>query len=272
MPLVLFLVFKSLAIILVFVTARYRVPMIPLFALLASAGLWHLAETMKKGQSVKVALMALFMVAVAFLSSIAGPFAAEKVNYEAEMYFCIGTEKRRQDRLTEAVPPLKAALELNPDYSDAHGELGYVRYQLGEREAAMIHLEKALELNPDLDSAHYNLATALLDEGKVGEAIPHLQEALRIYPINAEVHYKLGSALGQQGKPREAIVHFEKALEINPRSYGIHYNLGLARLQLGERDQGLEHLRKALLGAQAAGNQNMVNKIRTLVAQMKKSG
>ena len=81
---------------------------------------------------------------------------------------------------------------------------------------AIAHFQKALQIKPDFAEAHYNLGNALLQKGKVDEAIAHFQRALQIKPDYAEAHYNLGNALLQKGNVDEAIAHFQKALQIKP--------------------------------------------------------
>ncbi len=70
--------------------------------------------------------------------------------------------------------------------------------------------------DPDFAEAHNNLGNALLQKGSVDEAIAHYQKALQIKPDKANTHYNLGSALLKEGSVDEAIAHFQRALEINP--------------------------------------------------------
>jgi len=54
--------------------------------------------------------------------------------------------------------------------------------QAGRIPEAIAHLEQALRINPDFTEAHYNLGTALAQAGRNPEAIAHLEQALRLNP------------------------------------------------------------------------------------------
>ena len=177
-PVVLFLIFYPLAVILVFVTARYRAPVVPVMTVLAAAGFWAAFETIKARHWLRAAAMAAVLVGAAILSSLAGPFPAETYNYEAEMYYCLGFMDRQQGRIEQSIFNLSEALRLNPHYGAAHKTLGHVLYNQGKSQEAVEHFEKALETKPELASLHYYLAIALLDLGKVDQAVEHLREAL----------------------------------------------------------------------------------------------
>ena len=65
---------------------------------------------------------------------------------------------------------------------------------------AITHYQKALQINPDYAEAHNNLGNALLQKGRVDEAIAQYQKALQIKPDYAEAHDNLGNALLQKGE------------------------------------------------------------------------
>ena len=49
------------------------------------------------------------------------------------------------------------AIEINPNYADAHNNLGTVFNELGENQKAKNCYEKAIEINPNYADAHNNL-------------------------------------------------------------------------------------------------------------------
>ena len=86
--------------------------------------------------------------------------------------------------------------------------------QAGKIEEAIAHYEQALRINPDYAEAHNNLGLLLAQTGRIEEAIAHFEQALRIKPDYAEAHCALGMALEQTGQVREAVGHYEQALRI----------------------------------------------------------
>ena len=70
----------------------------------------------------------------------------------------------------------------------------------GKVDEAITHYQKALQIKPDYAEAHYNLGNALLQKGSVDEAIAHYQKALQINPGYAEAHNNLGNALSPKGQ------------------------------------------------------------------------
>ena len=105
----------------------------------------------------------------------------------------------------------------------------------GQVDEAIAHYQKALQIKPDYAEAHNNLGNALLQKGRVDEAIAHYQKALQIKPDNAEAHYNLGNALLQKGRVDEAIAQYQKALQIKPDSAGCPEQSGVAAGDLSGR-------------------------------------
>ena len=66
-----------------------------------------------------------------------------------------------QGKLDEAVACYRRALELKPDYAEAHNNLGNALKDQGKLDEAVACYRRALELKPDFAEAHNNLGNAL---------------------------------------------------------------------------------------------------------------
>ena len=86
----------------------------------------------------------------------------------------------------------------------------------GEAAAAY---ERALAINPEFPDAHVNLGTLLFSRGRVKEALPHFERAVELQPNSAVIHSNLGSALAASGRYADALREFQRALALNPE-YG----------------------------------------------------
>lgn len=138
------------------------------------------------------------------------------------------------------------ALRLNPNYVDAHNNLGVILYQQGRREEGMAHFREALRLQPESAPAHNNLGSILVEAGNLDEAMPHLQKALRINPNYVDAHNNLGLALLRQGRKAEAATQFKTSLRLHPDQPEAHYNLGNIRFSEGNFTDAADHYRAAL--------------------------
>ncbi len=171
-------VLYGLSIILVFVSARYRIPVIPVLALLAALGFQNILESLRAKRLAGTFLLVLVIVVIAAASSIAGPFAPEKYNFEAEMHYCLGYYMWDNDMLDKAYEHLTKAVELAPDYADAQKILGRTYYKRGQYHLARQHLEKAALLNPQSYSTPYQLGKTLVKLGELQLAIEQFDKAV----------------------------------------------------------------------------------------------
>ena len=69
------------------------------------------------------------------------------------------TPWRGQGKLDEAVAEFRAAIRLQPDYAEAHYNLGNALAAQGKRDEAVAEYRTAIRLKPDYAKAHCNLGT-----------------------------------------------------------------------------------------------------------------
>jgi tetratricopeptide (TPR) repeat protein len=94
-----------------------------------------------------------------------------------------------------------------------------VHAQQGKSAEAIPELREAVRLKPDFAEGHNNLGNALAQQGRMMEAIAEWEAALRIDANLADAHNNVGYALSDMGRKREAMEHYERALAINPEYY-----------------------------------------------------
>ena len=133
----------------------------------------------------------------------------------------------------------KIYLELIERETQSHivyGNLAAIYQMKGnkEKEQIIYLLKKALQIKPDFAQAHNNLGTALKEKGALNSAILSFQTALKIKPDFEKAHYNLGTALQENGDLNSAILSFQKALQIKPDFADAHYNLGHAIFLVGD--------------------------------------
>ena len=86
-------------------------------------------------------------------------------------------------------------MKLNPDYAEAHNNLGTVLFMQHQFADAARHFREAVRLDPDNPRMYVNLADALVKQGQIPEAVRCYQQALRLKPGDLQVRSKL-QALG----------------------------------------------------------------------------
>jgi tetratricopeptide (TPR) repeat protein len=87
----------------------------------------------------------------------------------------------------------------------------------GRHDEAEECLRKALKVDPDYDEAHYNLGCIYRGRGKFVLAEKHLRRAIESDPNYALAYAELGQLLtGQKNRTKEAVSYLRNALDHNP--------------------------------------------------------
>jgi TolB-like protein len=137
--------------------------------------------------------------------------------------------KRDDKNLEQAISLLNQALEIDPEFAEAHAELSFLypqRFFYGNlskevRDERMdFHLKKALSIAPNKPEvlkaeASYHLRLRI-DSSK---AISNLRKAIELKPNYADAHYALFQALGWAKQMELGVKSLERAVELDPLDF-----------------------------------------------------
>jgi len=104
------------------------------------------------------------------------------------------------ERLPQAAETYRRILALEPNWIDAHINLGVALYHMGRLEDAHAEFLAAVELDPANGISQYNLGCVLEDLGRIDEAIEHYSRAARAMPGHADVFFNLALAYERRGE------------------------------------------------------------------------
>ena len=166
-----------------------------------------------------------------------------------------GLEAYKHDRDEEAVEHFKRAVELSPDFAEAHYRLGLAYNALKQSEEAekafadaVKAYERIVKQEPKNSDAYYFLGLCLEKLGKYDEAVKALKEAVKTSPVeNDDKYFELASAHFHIAQYDEAVRALNKTLEIKPDHYPAQELLEQARngaQRLAEFRKRQEQLRK----------------------------
>jgi tetratricopeptide (TPR) repeat protein len=116
----------------------------------------------------------------------------------------------------EAITAYREAIALDPDFADAHCNLGAVYYNRGERDEARRHFERCLRLDPGHVEAHFNLANLLEEEGCNEMALHHYRCGLVADPFYPDLHINLALLYEKMEMRRSAREHWKRYLQLEP--------------------------------------------------------
>ncbi len=264
-PLLLFLTLYPLAIILVFVTARYRVPIIPVLAIPAAVGLLGFAKACaERGRQLAVA--AATLAAGLLLTTLPGPFCEEALNMEADFFYCLAFAQAERGDPAGAITHYQRALESDPDLEQVHYNLGLLYADSDDVESAASHYREAVRLDPEFARAHNNLGSVIQDQGLVEEAIGHYTAAIRTDPELLPAQRNLAKALLSAGRSQEALTQIDLLAELEPNNNDLSFLRGGAYLQLGDLSRAAAAFRENL--AKQPGNAQVHNDLGTALIGM----
>jgi TolA-binding protein/uncharacterized membrane protein (DUF485 family) len=107
-------------------------------------------------------------------------------------------------------------IQAHPDMWDACFNLGYMYYQMGQLDSAVLYLERAAAGDPTRAGAVFYLGLADLKLNRMDEAQANLQRAIALAPTTPNYHFALGMVLKLKGNGRGAMAEFTRELELNP--------------------------------------------------------
>lgn len=169
-----------------------------------------------------------------------------KIPEKARDEFSKGVEELHGNKEPEkSLHHFQKAVEIYPEYQQAHLQLGVARVQLNDFTAAREPLETAASLNAGDARAHSLLGVVYKQLGETEKMIAALQEAVRIEPKNFGAHAELGQAFFSARRWGEAEEHIQIAHELeksDPRIHMLVYNLAAVKADLEAAENELKEM------------------------------
>jgi tetratricopeptide (TPR) repeat protein len=175
------------------------------------------------------------------------------------------TRARAEERYTDAVAELKAALALAPGAPALVFELASAYYAARDYEQTLATLSPLLQARPD-DARLLGLAGhSLLQLRRPEEALPLLQRAVERDPVDPAARLALGRAYFQNGDFAAAIRLIEPQLA-SDEDGSLHVQLARAYAGLGKRDESVALLNRSQEIQRAAEDRQTAARQRTITA------
>lgn len=148
----IFVLGYMVSLVLVFITSRYRFPIVPFLAIFAGIALQAFLNIKDTGAYRATVGAIIFLLALIFCN-----IGAEKISF-ATSHNSLGILLKRDGRISEAVSEYKKAARIAPSYPSPYYNLGILYRDEGQAEEAVYYFKKALEADPNFELARKKLA------------------------------------------------------------------------------------------------------------------
>jgi len=195
-------------ILMFFVTARYRLPIIPLLTLYAVYALREFSAWVRiRAYRRATATLAIGVVLLAVCNWNVGAADSEHGYYE----YCLLAQVHDQSGdIDQAIEYYTTGLSLNPDYAWGHVQLARALLRKERWSEAEAHFRRSLALepeSPELPMIQFGLGRALAGQRRIEEAIAVWQTVIAQAPDLAPAHAELCAHLKALGRDAEAEAH-----------------------------------------------------------------
>lgn len=226
-----FIFFYMVSVLLFFVCARYRLPVIPVLLIFAgyTISYWYDRLRLRQYKVFTSSLVAAILIGILVNAGFGN--VNDRNRARAHIYGGQAYEASRNYR--SAVDEYESAIKLVPDHLEANHGLGIVYMKMQQLELAELMLRRTLEIDPNNSGAYFNLGSVLVGQKRYAEALDQYETALRIdpgYELAATWAAMMYEELNQW---EEALKKWEMILQINP-------NNEQARLKIEQAKQKID--------------------------------
>jgi len=141
---------------------------------------------------------------------------------------------------------LRNALQVDPQFPEAHYQLARTYLKLQEWNNGYQELERTVELEPQNYRARLDLANLLLAGGQLKPAQEQLDLLLSRQPDNADVHLAKGNLLAAEQQFPAGIQEVQRAVSLDPQRGDFYLNLAELQLRHDQPDAAEANFKKAI--------------------------
>jgi 4-amino-4-deoxy-L-arabinose transferase-like glycosyltransferase/Tfp pilus assembly protein PilF len=261
----IFLLFYMLSIILFFVTARYRVPLIPIFILFSAYAVDRLILQINRGRYLEFLKYAGILLLICVPVNLRIPGYSEANPGQA--HYALGVTFAERGDLARAEEEYQAALSYDPAISEAYVNLGSIYGDRGDHQRSLEYYQTALKMGADSALVFFNIGIEYYNQDLLDQARENFESSLAMRDDNSQGHYLLGETYRRMEMPERAIKQYQDAIR-QDSSYAMpYYRLGMIYNQTGDRQKAIHNLEEFL--RLWTGDRERVAKVVELLERLK---
>jgi tetratricopeptide (TPR) repeat protein len=178
-------------------------------------------------------------------AAIANYSAAIAVHPTANAYDNRGWVRYELGQNEAAFTDVSRAVELNPQSQNAWSNRAAIALRMGRFDEAMISADRLLALDPAHKTANAYRARAYLGQGRFAQAMTAIEQAIRTDSSAAYMLIDRGMIHQAQGDDLRAFGDYDAALRSTPNDAWGLYGRGLAQMRLGRTTDGRADIARA---------------------------
>ena len=235
--LLLFAAAYMVAVVVFFVTGRYRLPMVPSLLLFAGYGVTRLTGLRGRRLAAGMALPAVLVLAL----NTGVP--AMDMEGRSQEHLYLASAYAEQGLQANALRHYDEALKREPDHEIALHDGGALLARRGDIRRAAEHWERLLHHYPDRSDVRFRLAAMSQDTGDHAGALGHLERLAEEEPERAAFHARLAWSRRQLGDLEGAARAYRRALKLDPAALPLHRQLARLEIERGNPEAALPHVK-----------------------------
>jgi len=144
---------------------------------------------------------------------------SQKISKKAKKFYTEGKTAAANRNFDRAISGLKKAINLAPEFAEAHRDLAYYYFILRDLKNARVHYQKAAELKPEdrgFAATYIRLAEFNIKDGNYEEALNYAKKYLSMEPSARYINdIKLGKAILKSSE--YAVEAIKKRIQFEPK-------------------------------------------------------
>lgn len=203
-----YVVVYAAGVVAFFVTARYRIPVLPVILLFAASGVEWLRQLRRGPSRTRLQAWGVLAVVTILVNSTVRPAAAG----HAAVYYYLGNASAAQRHPQLARDQFARSVELDPEYWQSWNNLGTQEAVLGNMDKAARIFERVLAARPQHGEVWLNLAHARVALRDAEGAAVAYESALEREGPSRRIYTEMMVLFSRQGEWQQAEGVLERAL------------------------------------------------------------
>jgi tetratricopeptide (TPR) repeat protein len=191
-------------VVMFFVTARFRLPVIPFLIIFSGFSLVWLYDRLRRKEFSSLKLFLLVFVPFAVLTNTNAYHFGLGGFSLTQAHFGLGNTYLRKGELDLAIGEFDSTLSLNQSWHRAHLNKGKAFFRKGEFKQAEEEFLAELQVNPQEDKAYNNLSALYLRQKRYDEAEKMAKKSLELGGHSENPYMNLALTFVRTGRQEEA--------------------------------------------------------------------